>query len=323
MNNKIATTFLVGSLAILVSGCEAKKPEPSPFDCFYNDLVIYSQAYNTSKTNPTPESIRKEAGLRERILKERKMFPGMEKCTMEVCSNEDVESTIEAYERKGKVYGYVPSLYAPNKNSIILGNIVKMKDEVFNDNGENLHYKIIIFEEEAQSIENAMGKQDRMCYWYHDRAYLNLTKAKEWSKIMFETAREWENEKVEPSTFYGKTLFETYKALMGEIRKQHPFLSGIKSYGFFEEAFIEMIVETSLKHHEPMHKKYPHTEIEAYLNQIANTPDLNACVFWMMGTDSKEMDFFKEAGYTEESIFNMKPGERSQAASRLSKQNLR
>jgi hypothetical protein len=285
------------SLVLISLGCNGKKQVPTRFDDFYQDLINYSQVYNDSQIKPSQGNSDKEKELKSKVLEERSQFQGMERCVIERCGDEDVEKVLQAFENKGKVYAWVPSLYDSNVRSLILGDIVEIRNETFNDNNENLPYKMILFEERSRQIEEAKGVPARMSYWYHDRAYLNLTQAKKFANHMFTISEVWKKNGVSPSDFSNKMMFETYNNLIDDIKKKHPLGSRFKRY----------------EHHEPMHKKYPSTEVEPCINQIGHTPN-NGFIFWILGsTNSDVLDYLNGKGYSKERLSEMAPGQRSNA----------
>ncbi len=138
------------------------------------------------------------------------------------------------FDAEEKVVIISKSKVDDNKICITTGNITEKYNEIYNDEERHLKYQVRLFEQDKRTYDEIINNEDALGFWYIDTAYLNINKVKEYSEIV-------------KNLHFGPEK-EIFNKIKERLEKQCK-----KNNTSFEEEFIKMIKETTIKKHEPLH----------------------------------------------------------------------
>ncbi|MBU0962911.1 MAG: hypothetical protein KKD48_03320 [Nanoarchaeota archaeon] len=162
------------------------------------------------------------------------------------------------FEEHGKVLVIGTALNDNTKFTISAGTLVKEPlKEIYKDYGHNLEYKIILYKSENESYDAlAVNKRPTISFWEETTktAYIDVDVIDEWANKI---------KNLDISEHNLKKARKIKRILEKKARKNNTT---------FEDEFLNMIIETTGKHHEPGHHYYPSDENKVDKMEFENSP---------------------------------------------------
>ncbi|MBD3312886.1 twin-arginine translocation signal domain-containing protein [Candidatus Woesearchaeota archaeon] len=254
----------------------------------------------------------------------------------EVNLSGDSEGVRKFFERYGKVYINTSAMTSPDANCLILGSIANKWSDDFHWEGFNphnkpkdLHYRVILFEQDGDSFDDLNSESGGRAAGFvqsNRTAYINLDGMEKRAVTLHDNGRF--ASRTDNPDFLISMYREFYGLALKEAKKKHPSVILHDALGNQEKVkkgWMDACNDVSIClaiEHEKMHYWFPYpndpelkgksffTEKETFMKEGQNR--FNSLVFLM--TYGRYPGFYnalENAGYTEEKLLQMSPGERA------------
>lgn len=157
----------------------------------------------------------------------------------------DADENTKYFKKHGKVY---KSSSAINNNKIASfksGDIILEGTSIYRDYEMFMPYNIVIYEQKAEQYDELMG-WSIFAFWDDktNTAYLNLDNGLKWANTLKSLS---EIDVKNTNSEKNNSFIKLYNILLNDSKKNNTS---------YEEEFIRMLVQTTIKHHEPAHELF-------------------------------------------------------------------